>query len=212
MSIIFDGNYMKQDRLVNAHKSVINMYIVYKSNAKKDSLSTAENCLFGAVKSTKGINNSHYKYSGYGLCFDRDSDFTIGNITNRKNVMILGADMSFITDSNYTKSNSIYVLGRGEIQGFSTDGGSHTIKAQKLYKTNFTQPNKKFVLKFKAKIDGTDTIPLALGNISIDCPITNSTKTSLYGNAYDFAVDYEPISGVKTIYNIRRYLMTKRNI
>ena len=45
-----------------------------------------------------------------------------------------------------TKSNNIYVLGKDFIQGFSTDGGGHTIKKQKIYKTNFPQPNKMFVL------------------------------------------------------------------
>ena len=29
---------------------------------------------------------------------------------------------------------------------------------------------------------------------------------------YDFVVDYEQIVGVKTIYDIHRYLMTKHNI
>ena len=63
--------------------------------AKIDSLFTAQNCLFGAVELTKDTNQSHYKYSGYGICFDRKSDFSTGNIKNGKNVMILGADMGF---------------------------------------------------------------------------------------------------------------------
>ena len=29
---------------------------------------------------------------------------------------------------------------------------------------------------------------------------------------YDFVVDYTPISSIKKIYNINRYLMTKHNI
>ena len=29
-------------------------------------------------------NKSHYKYFGYGICFDERSDFTIGNIKNEK--------------------------------------------------------------------------------------------------------------------------------
>ena len=39
-----------------------------------------------------------------------------------------------------------------------------------------------------------------------------STKTSLYGNIYDFVVDYKAIAGTTTIYDMHRYLMTKHNI
>ena len=52
---------------------------------------------------------------------------------------------------------------------------------------------------------------LNLGNISKDWSITNGTKTGLYGNVYDFAVDYVPISDVKTLNAIHRYLMKKHN-
>ena len=64
-------------------------------------------------------------------------------------------------------------------------------------------------LKFKANIEDTKTIPLTVGNISADWSITYSTETSLYGTVYDFAVDYVPISGVKTISDIHRYVMKK---
>ena len=37
-------------------------------------------------------------------------------------------------------------------------------------------------------------------------------KKGLYGNIYDFVVDYEEILGVKAIYDMHRYLMTKHNI
>ena len=37
-------------------------------------------------------------------------------------------------------------------------------------------------------------------------------KTGLYGNIYDFLVDYEQILGVKAIYDTHRYLMKKHNI
>ena len=41
---------------------------------------------------------------------------------------------------------------------------------------------------------------------------SESEKTGLYGKIYDFVVDYEQISGVKAIYDMHRYLMTKHNI
>ena len=67
-------------------------------------------------------------------------------------------------------------------------------------------------LKFKSKINNTNINLLCLGNISSDWSLNNSTKTGLYGTVYDFAVDYEPVDGVKPIYDIRRYLMKKHNI
>ena len=67
-------------------------------------------------------------------------------------------------------------------------------------------------LKFKSSISHVDRNLLCLGNISSDWSLTNSAQPGLYGNVYNFAVDYVPISGVKTIYDIHRYLMTKHNI
>ena len=41
---------------------------------------------------------------------------------------------------------------------------------------------------------------------------SESEKTGLYGNIYDFLVDYQAIVGVGPIYDMNRYLMTKLNI
>ena len=41
---------------------------------------------------------------------------------------------------------------------------------------------------------------------------SESEITGVYGNIYDFVVDYEAINGVKPIYYIHRYLMIKHNI
>ena len=51
-----------------------------------------------------------------------------------------------------------------------------------------------------------------IGNISSDWSLTNGAKTGLYGNFYEFAIDYVPLSGVKTTYDIHRYIMKKHNI
>ena len=37
-------------------------------------------------------------------------------------------------------------------------------------------------------------------------------KNRLYGNIYEFVVDFEEILFVKTIYDMHRYLMIKHNI
>ena len=42
--------------------------------------------------------------------------------------------------------------------------------------------------------------------------LKSQEKTGLYGNIYDFVVDCEEILGVKPIYDMHRYLMTKHNI
>ena len=69
-------------------------------------------------------------------------------------------------------------------------------------------------LKFKAKTFNNEMKQniLCIGNLSSDWSSSNSTKAGLYGNVYDFAVDYEPLNGVGTIYDIHRYLMEKHGI
>ena len=41
---------------------------------------------------------------------------------------------------------------------------------------------------------------------------SESEKTGLYRNIYDFVVDYEQIVGVKANYDMHRYFMIKHNI
>ena len=67
-------------------------------------------------------------------------------------------------------------------------------------------------LKFKCKTDQLIKEKLCIGNFSGQWTASESEKTGLYGSIYDFAVDYEQIVGVKTIYDMHRYLMTKHNI
>ena len=243
LGVTFSGNYMKQNKLGYAHGTVVNIYIVYefKNRRINNPDFTVANDLFGAVEIIKDTDTSHYKYSGYGICFDAESDFSFGNIVNRKNVIFFGADMSFSSRSHErNRQNEIYVLGKDFIQGVTTVGPTAltgktskgtTIYAEDIYKHNFTEPDKKFVLslyyngddcylfangnkelKSNSAINYKDRNLLCLGNISSDWSLTNSTKTGLYGNAYDLAVDYLPLSGVKTIYDIQRYLMKQHDI
>ena len=67
-------------------------------------------------------------------------------------------------------------------------------------------------LKFKCKTDQLIKEKLCIGNFSGQWTASESEKTGLYGSIYDFVVDYEQIVGVKTIYDMHRYLMTKHNI
>ena len=106
-----------------------------------------------------------------------------------------------------------------------------TLYAEQLFSQNFTESNKKFVLsldynsdnsylfvngkqelKFKAKNNQIIDEKLCLGNLSSEWTTSESEKTGLYGDIYDFVVDYKSINGVKPIYGMHRYLMKKHNI
>ena len=71
--------------------------------------------------------------------------------------------------------------------------------------------NGKRELKFKAKDDEIVKEILCLGNISDDWTAENAQKTGLWGEIYDFAVDYTS-TNISGIYNVHRYLMKKHNI
>ena len=67
-------------------------------------------------------------------------------------------------------------------------------------------------LKFKCKTAQLVKEKLCIGNLSDQWTTSEAEKTGLYGNIYDFVVDYEQIVGVKAIYDMHRYLMIKHNI
>ena len=67
-------------------------------------------------------------------------------------------------------------------------------------------------LTFKAKNDQIISEGLCLGNLSGEWTKSESEKTGLYGNIYDFVVDYKAINGLKPIYDMYRYLITKHSI
>ena len=117
-------------------------------------------------------------------------------------------------------------MGKEFVQGINDT----TLYAEKVYSQNFTQPNKKFVLslhynddnsylfvngkqelKFKCKTDQLVKKKLCRGNLSNNWSPIEAQKTGLYRNIYDFVVDYKAINGVKKIYDMHRYLMTKRD-
>ena len=49
--------------------------------------------MFGAVKLTKHVDVDLYKYSGYGIEFDRKGSYSIGDEVGR-NLIIFGVDIS----------------------------------------------------------------------------------------------------------------------
>ena len=199
MNVKFNVNYFLQNKVLHPNtNNVVNIFIVYKLDPisfSRNADYTIENALFGAIKITVNADSSKSKYEGYGICFDEGGAFASGNITNGRNVLIFGADMSFSTHST-NKTNNIYVLGKDFVQGIN----GTTLYAEKIYKTNFTEPNKKFVLclhynfsnsylfvngtqelKFKSKADQILKEKLCIGNSSSDWTTTKSEKTGLYG-------------------------------
>ena len=77
----FNGSCLKQDKVTYSHGKIVNIYIVYEisKNYNISSYPTLENCLFGAVSLTKNADIDQYKYSGYGIGFDRKGEFSFGN-------------------------------------------------------------------------------------------------------------------------------------
>ena len=223
------------DHVIN--KNVVNIYIVYKLYplaSTRDKSFTIQNALFGAIQITKNAtDNDKNNYKGYGICFDERKEFghTItegghAHTTDARNVLIFGADMSSSVHAT-NRANHIYLMDAGPTQGINDT----TIYAENNFYRNFTDPGKKFVLslhyngdnsylfvngrqelKFKAKTDQLVKEKLCIGNLSDQWITSESEKTGVYGRIYDFVVDYEQIVGVKTIYDMYRYLMIKHNI
>ena len=223
------------DHVLN--ENVVNIYIVYKLDllaSTRDKSYTIQNALFGAMQNNKNaIDYDKDNYKRYGLCFDERSKFghTItesghAHTTDARNVLIFGADMSFSVHAT-NRANHIYLMGTGLTQGINDT----TICAEKSFYRNFTDFGKKFVLslhyngdnsylfvngrqelKFKAKTDHLVKEKLCIGNLSDQWTTSESEKTGRYGKIYDFVVDYEQISSVKTIYDMHRYLIIKHNI
>ena len=58
------------------------------------------NCLFGAVSLTKNVDIDKYKYSGYGIGFDRRGSYLLPSGRFGRNVIIYGVDMSSFVHVN----------------------------------------------------------------------------------------------------------------
>ena len=223
------------DHVIN--KNVVNIYIVYKLDplaSTRDKSFTIQNALFGAMQITKNAtDNDKNNYKGYSICFDERSEFghTIteggrAHTTDARKFLIFGADMSFSVHTT-NRASHIYLMGTGLTQGINDT----TIYAEKNFYRNFADFGKKFLLslhyngdnsylfvngrqesKFKAKTDQLVKEKLCIGNLSDQWTTSESEKTGVYGKIYDFVVDYEQIAGVKTIFDMHRYLMNKHKI
>ena len=223
IKVQFKGSCLKQPKFTFTHKKVVNIYIVYELGASSshDSDPTIKNCLSGAGTLTKNADNEKYKYSGYGIGFDRISSFSFTGGGFGQNVLIFGADMSTSIHIDIKKKD-ILVLGKGPTQELES-----TLTAEKMYSIIFTVTKKTFclslhynggnsylfvngteIIKFKAKDSEIVASPLCLGNTSKDCSTDNMKKTGLTGYVYDFSADYNAIA-IDDIKDIHNYLMKK---
>ena len=238
MYVYLQGSHFQQNNVLTSNNNhvinnnVINIYIVYKLDpitSSRDTTFTIPNALFGAMHITKNADTSKYDYKGYGICFERGefghtiTEGGFAHTTDARNVLTF---MSFSIHAT-NRANHIYVMSDGLTQGIHNT----TLYAEKNFNRNFTDPGEKFLLglhyngndsylfvngrqelKFKCKTDQLVKEKLCIGNLSDQWTTSESEKTGLYGKIYDFVVDYEQIVGVKAIYDMHRYLMTKHNI
>ena len=153
MHVHLSGNHFQQNKVIIPNDyNIINIYCVYKLDpiaSSRDTSFTIQDALFGAMQITKNAtDNSKNNYKGYGICFDERSQFGHTmieggrtHITNGRNGLIFGADMSFSVHAT-NRANHIYLMGDGFTQGIHDT----TIYVEKKYFRNFTEPNVKVVL------------------------------------------------------------------
>ena len=138
----FNGSCLKQNKVTFNHRKVVNIYIVYELTGSSSNANypTVRNSMFGTVTLTKNADIDKYKYSGYGIGFDRHGFFSHPSGGTGRNVIIFGVDMSSSTKIDNRKKD-ILILGKGPIQGLE-----HTLTAEKMYSINFTVTKRKLVI------------------------------------------------------------------
>ena len=106
IKVKFNGNLLKQNKVIYNHGSIVNVCIVYEINRNYNisTYPTLENCLFGAASLTKNADIDKYKYSGYGIGFD--GEFSFGSRGFGRNLITFGADMSSSVHVNNKKKYS----------------------------------------------------------------------------------------------------------
>ena len=231
MREIFNGKgaLIQYNNDVIAGGPIVNIYIVYKTSPKTvNSNFVFKNCLFGAIKiaNTTNSDTDKWQYSGYAIGFDSTGSFTLPDDgKNAKNIIIFVGVLSNYRHAT-NKTQSVLVLGHGLIQKINDT----TIYAERMYSPNFTADNKIFCLslhydgdnsylfvngkevtKFKAKNSELIKYSMCVGGLSKDYTENSRKGTGLYGNVYDFSVDYSAITNDE-ILDMHDYLMKKNNI
>ena len=138
---------LKQNKVTFDYGKIVNIYIKYEIikvaniNGNRNSNLIIQNALFEAVSLTKNIDIGKYKYSGYGIAFDKRSLFSHSSSRDGQNVIIFGVDMSSSTKIDNRKKD-IFILGKGPMQGLEhilsvgkgpIQGLEHTLSVEKMY-------------------------------------------------------------------------------
>ena len=107
----------------------------------------------------QNANIDKYRYSGYGIGFDRRSSFSFPGGGFGQNALICGVEMSSSAHIG-NKKKDILVLGKG-----STQGLEDTLTAEKMYAINFALKKKEILFKFALQwansylfVNGTEII------------------------------------------------------
>ena len=106
MRIKFDKDALgvEQNNYLN---KIVNFYIVYDLEAWPKILLrnfALKNCLFGATNIVKNGNKEKYVYSGYGMAFGGEGEWSFGNDYAR-NVIIFGVGNSSSSHADNLKNN-----------------------------------------------------------------------------------------------------------
>ena len=220
-TVKFTGSCLQQPKISHTPKKVVNIYIIHELGASGCNINdpTLKN-FFTKLSLTKNADIDKYRYSGYGIGFDRKSSFSFPSGRFGQNVLILGVDMKSSAHID-NKKKDILVLRKGPTQGLE-----HTLTTEKMYwiillwqernsiwgciiKVNsYLFVNGTETYKFKAKDSEIVASPLCLGNISKDCS-TDNMKKKINVYVYDFSVDYDA-TGVDDIKDIHKYLMKRK--
>ena len=125
------------------HTHIVNIYIFYELGASSshNNYPTLKNWLFGAVNLTKNTDIDKYRYSGYGIGFDRRSSFSFPSGGFGQSIIIFGVDISSSAHID-NKKKDILVLEKEPTQGLE-----HTLTTEKMYSISFTVTRKKILFK-----------------------------------------------------------------
>ena len=86
---------MQLNSLKINNRTIVNIYIVYVTfSGSNNNDPILENCLVGAVKFTKNTDIDNYKYSGYGIGFEKRGTFSFSSGEFGFNAIFFGVNMS----------------------------------------------------------------------------------------------------------------------
>ena len=168
---------------------------------------------------TKNTDIEKYKYSGYGIGFDRKGSFSFPGGEFGQNVLIFGADMSSSPHIDNKKKRYISSWERTNTRvrkyfkcrkTFTVTKNKFSLSLHYNGANSYLFVNGQELIKFKAKDSEIVASPLCLGNISRDWSADNIKRTGFNGYVYEFHVDYKDRPYIsEAVPFIHKYFMLK---